>query len=124
MLIEAALKNAEVGCEQFFSLSGYVSEPCRTRLGVRTYERIELVAAILPKVHIDKEWAEQEYLIRCKAGAWKKDSSMDALKCWNFERVIDADLNLQPTPRALNFEQLLKEGEGSDVSAIVDLVED
>ena len=55
MTIEVALKNVEVGCERFFSLSGYVSAPLRTRLGVRTYERIALLAAILPKVYIDKE---------------------------------------------------------------------
>ena len=62
--------------------------------------------------------------MRCKAGAWKKESSMNALKCWNFERMLDADLHLQPKPRALTLEQLLKEGEGSDGSANVYLVED
>ena len=67
MLIEAALKNVEVGCEIFFSLSGYVSAPRQTRLGVRTYERISLLASILPKVYIDKEWVTQEYLMQCKA---------------------------------------------------------
>ena len=46
----------------------------------------------------------------CKDGAWKKESSIDALKCWNFDRVLDAELNRQPTPRALTLEQLLKEG--------------
>ena len=101
MLIEAALKNIEVGCELFFSLSGYVSEPCRTSLGVRTYKRIALLAAILPKVYIYKEWLAQEYLMRCKAGAWKKESIMDALKCWNFERILDANLHRQPTPIVL-----------------------
>ena len=60
----------------------------------------------------------------CKAGTWKKESSVDALKCWNFERMLDADLHRQPTPHALTLEQLLKKGEGSDGSAIVDLVED
>ena len=58
----------------------------------------------------------------CKAGAWKKESIMDALKRWNFERMLDADLYCQPTPCDLTLEQLLKEGEGSDGSAIFDLV--
>ena len=49
---------------------------------------------------------------------------MDALKCWNFERMLDTDLHRQPTPCALTLEQLIKEGDGSDGSAIVDLVED
>ena len=124
VLIETALLNVEVGCEQFFSLSGYVSAPCQTRLGVRTYERIPLLAAILTKVYIDKVWVAHEYLMSCKAGSWKKESSMDALNCWNFDRMLDAHLHRQPTPCTLTFEQLLKEGKGSDVSAIVDLVKD
>ena len=48
--------------------------------------------------------------MQCKAGAWKKESSMDAMTCWNFKRVIDANLHRQPTPRALTLDQFLKEG--------------
>ena len=48
---------------------------------------------------------------------------MDTMKCWNFERVLDADLHRQPTPRPDTWEQLLRKGEVSDGSAIVDLVE-
>ena len=62
--------------------------------------------------------------MRCKAGAWKKESSMDALKCWNFERMLDADLHRQPNPHALTLQQLLKEGQVSNGSATVNLVED
>ena len=91
---------------------------------MRTYERIALIAAILPKVYIDKEWVAQEYLMRCKAGAWKKESRMDALKCCNFECMIGADLHRQPTPTELTLEEFIKEGESSYGKAIVDLVED
>ena len=49
---------------------------------------------------------------------------MDALKCWNFEHVRDANLHRQPTRRAITLEQFLKEEKGSDGSAIIDLVED
>ena len=31
-----------------------------------------------------------EYVRRCKAGKWKKGAAKDALKCFNFERIIDA----------------------------------
>ena len=34
---EAARRIVEVGCEWFFGLSGYVSGPRQTNLGVRTY---------------------------------------------------------------------------------------
>ena len=62
--------------------------------------------------------------MRCKAGACKKESSTDALKCWNFECMLDADLHRQPNPRALTLEQFVKEGDGSDGSDIADLVKD
>ena len=61
---EAAMRNVEVGCERFFSLSGYISAPRRTRLGVRTYERLALLASNLPKLYVDKEWVAKEYLRR------------------------------------------------------------
>ena len=66
----------------------------------------------------------KDYLILCKAGARKKESITDALKCWNFERALDTNLHRQPNPRALILEKMLKEGEGSDGSATIDLVED
>ncbi len=39
---ETARHIVEVGCEQFFGLSGYVSGPRQTYLGVRMYERLAL----------------------------------------------------------------------------------
>ena len=37
-------RDVEVGCERFFGLSGYISSPRRTRLKVRTYERLTMLA--------------------------------------------------------------------------------
>ena len=37
----------DVGCERFFGLSGYISSPRQTRLGVRNYERLVMLASIL-----------------------------------------------------------------------------
>lgn len=105
----------EIGCERFFSLAGYVSDPRRTRLGVRTYERLALLAAIVNKVYIDKEWVAQEYLRRCKAGAWKSDLDEDAAKCWNLERILDAELVGGPTPVTLTVADLLGEGTDAEV---------
>ena len=82
-----------------------------------------MVAAILPKIYIDKKWVAQEYLRRCKAGAWKKESTMSALKCGSLEQIIDADLHCQSTTFGLTLNQLVKEEDG-DGSAVVDLVED
>merc|ERR1711862_1073045 len=43
----ASIRVVEVGCERFFSLSGYISSPLRTQLGVRTYERLAMLASIV-----------------------------------------------------------------------------
>ena len=102
----------EIGCERFFSLAGYVSDPRRTRLGVRTYERLALLAGIMNKVYIDKDWVAKEYLRRCKAGAWKKDLDDDAVKCWNLERILDAEMVGSPVPAPLTVDDLLGEEDG------------
>src|SRR5210317_1890960 len=95
----ASARCAEVGCERFFSLSGYVSAPRRTRLKVKTYERLAMLASIIPKMYIDLQWVAKEYLRRCEEGAWKKDDDEKAVKCWNLERVIDAELSGQRPPK-------------------------
>ena len=102
----------EVGCERFFSLSGYISAARRTRLGVRTYERIALLSSILQKVYIDVDWVAKEYLRRCKKGAWKKGLTDDAVKCWNLERILDAELQGVSKPEELTADDLIAEMNG------------
>ena len=108
---EAVRSAVEVGCERFFSVSGYVSAPRRTRLGVRTYERLALMAVILNTIYIDKKWVAEEYLWRCKAGTWSKERTEEALKCWNLERVIEAELMGKLEPEELTMEELIQEGQ-------------
>ena len=112
---ECSRRQVEVGCERFFSLSGYVSAPRRTRLGVRTYERLAMMASILNKVYVDKELVAKEYLKRCKKGAWKKENTVEALKCWNLERIIDAELMGDSHPSEITIEELIQE-EGETIS--------
>ncbi len=80
MEIGASCRVVEVGCERFFALSGYISSPKCTRLGVRNYERIAMLSSILRLVYVDPEWVSQEYLRRCKTGVWKEGDDKDALK--------------------------------------------
>ena len=112
---ECSRRQVEVGCERFFSLSGYVSAPRRTRLGVRTYERLAMMASILNKVYVDKELVAKEYLKRCKKGARKKENTVEALKCWNLERIIDAELMGDSHPSEITMEELIQE-EGETIS--------
>ena len=44
---EESRRIVEVGCERFFNLSGYVSSPKRTSLGVRNYERLAMLLCLL-----------------------------------------------------------------------------
>ncbi len=114
---EAAMKSVEVRCKQFFNLSGYVSAPKRTRLGVRTYKRFAMLALILPNVYVDKEWVANEYLRRCKCGAWKEKNTVEALKCWNLECIIDAEMFGKPPPTEMTLEQLVQEEDWANTSA-------
>jgi hypothetical protein len=81
----------EVGCERFFGISGYTSNSRRARLGVRSYERIAMLSHILRDVYIDDRWIAEEYLKHAKSGAWKEENIEEALKCWNLERVLEAE---------------------------------
>ena len=101
----------EVGCERFFGLAGYVSSPRRTRLGVRTYERLAMLASIVQNVFIDNEWVAKEYLRRCKNGSWKKGRTDDAVKCWNLERILDAQAFGRAEPEELTLDDLVGEEE-------------
>jgi hypothetical protein len=113
---EAAMKSVEVGCERFFYLSVYVSAPKRTRFSVRTYECLAMLAPILPNVCIDKEWVANEYLRRCKCGAQKKENEVEALRCWNLELIIDAEMLGKPTPTEMTLEQLVQQESSADTS--------
>ena len=93
---EAARRVVEVGCEQFFGLSGYISSPRHSRLGVHTYK-----ALIIQNVYIDNDWVAQQYIERGKRGSWKKENTEEALKCWNLERIIDAEQQGNDAPSAL-----------------------
>ena len=51
-----------------------------------------MLACLIRKIYIDERWVADEYLRRCKVGAWGKKNDEDALKCWNLERIIEAEL--------------------------------
>ncbi len=75
---QAARQVVEVGCERFFGLSGYISSPRRSRLGVRTYERVSMLALIIQSVHTDNKCVAQQYIEWCKKGSWKKKNTEEA----------------------------------------------
>jgi hAT family C-terminal dimerisation region len=66
----ACLRMNEVGCERFFSIAGYVSNPRRTSLKVRHYECLAMLKRNLQQVYIDENWVVQQYMTLEKTKAW------------------------------------------------------
>ena len=102
---EESRRIVEVGCERFFNLAGYVSSPKRTALLVRNYECLSMLSSLIQKVYVDEEWVAQEYLSRCKADRWKASEDEEALKCWNLERIIEAEMMAAPEPIDLTMDE-------------------
>lgn len=105
---EASRRVVEVGCERFFGLSGYISNPRRNTLGVRNYERIAMLAHMLNHIYIDPKWVAEEYMRRCKAKAWKTQATDESLKCFNLERIIEAEVFGKTTPKEVSMEEYLE----------------
>mgnify|MGYP006170537491 FL=1 len=108
-----------MGCKHFFGLSGYISSPRQSLLGVRNYERLAMLACILRTVYIDLELVAKEYLQRCKVGAWKTKNTEDALKCWNLERILDAESYGITLPAELTLDDLVNEERETTEQVIV-----
>ncbi len=111
---EAARHVVEVGCELFFGLSGYVFGPRRTKLCIRTYERLAMLMSIVQNVFIDDNWVANEYLNRCKKGKWTKQGNDDALKCWNLERIINSEEMGVEAPVEITLGNLVGKNEEED----------
>jgi hypothetical protein len=78
---------------------------------VRTYERLAMLTSIVQNVFIDDNWVANEYLERCKKNKWTKKNDDEALKCWNLERVIDAEEKGMEKMQPLTINDLLGEKE-------------
>ena len=78
-----------------------------------------MASSILNKVYVDVDWVANEYLRRCKTGAWKPENTRDAVKCWNLERALEAELDGLPAPAPVTEAELLLEEdeEGNEVAA-------
>ena len=81
---------------------------------MHTYKRVAMLASIIQNVYIDNDWVAQQYNERGKRGSWKKESTEEALKCWNLEPIIDAEHQGKDAPSELKMEDLLNEEAGRD----------
>ena len=70
--------------------------------------RRSLLLNIVQNMYIDPEWVASEYLKRCKKGAWKKENTVDALKCFNLERILTASQFNLETPDEVGMEKYME----------------
>jgi hypothetical protein len=87
----ASLRTNEVGCERFFSIAGYVSNPRRARLKVKHYETIAMLKRNMQQVYIDEDFVLSEYMEIDKVKSWSKEqtASDEVVTC--FESKIYAE---------------------------------
>ena len=68
-----------------------------------------MLAVMIKKVYIDYEWVAGEYLRRTKEKLWDTETTTEALKCFNLERMIDAELLGTAKPKELTLEEIVDE---------------
>ena len=85
-----------------------MSQPRRSQLGVRNYERIAMLSHLLNHVYIDPQWVAAEYLRRCKKGVWKKNNTAESLKCFNLERILEAKELGMEVPAEITIEEYME----------------
>jgi hypothetical protein len=109
----SAMRMNEVGCERFFSIAGYVSNPRRTRLKVRHYEALAMLKRNMQKVYIDEDWVVQQYM------TMEKDKSWDAMDTHNDKLVAALEQELYADDVGVPMESVpIDEGEGEVMTGV------
>jgi hypothetical protein len=80
-----------------------------------------LFSTILNCVNIDPDEVAKEFFTRCKKGAWKKDNTIECLKCFNLERVIAADSGMG-SPKSISLDEYIHNAEAEDrIADVIDV---
>ena len=69
---------------------------------------LAILAAMIQKVYIDYEWAAKEYLHCSREKAWDDETTKETLKCFNLERIIEAEFHGTFTPPELTIDNLFE----------------
>jgi hypothetical protein len=118
----ASMRVNEVGCERFFSIAGYVSNPRRTSLKVRHYEALAMLKLNIQKIYVDEEWVVQQYMHMEKNKAW------DAMEAQEDALVAELELEDYADDRGVTVEALQlsdidsmdEEAKGDPIAAVTD----
>ena len=96
----ASMRVNEVGCERFFSIAGYVSNPRRTSLKVRHYEALAMLKQNIQKIYVDEDWVVQQYM------HMEKNKSWDTTQTQEDELVAELELELYAGDHGVTVEAL------------------
>ena len=86
----SSLKTNEVGCERFFSIAGYVSNPRRTCLNVRHYESLAMLKRNMQHVFINEDWVVKQYMMLEKSKGWEERDNAEDKLVTDLERELYA----------------------------------
>jgi hypothetical protein len=78
-----------------------------------------LLTSIIQSAYNDNDWVAQQYIEQCKKGGRKKESTEEALKCWNLERIFDVEQQGKDAPSELEIEDLLNEEAGGTLHLLI-----
>jgi hypothetical protein len=60
-----------LGCERFFSIASYVSNPRQTQLKVKHYEAMEMLKRNMQQIYINEDWVVEQYQHMEKTKGWE-----------------------------------------------------
>ena len=70
-----------------------------------------MLANMVQNFYLDPDVVAQEYLRRCNAGSWKKENTLESLKCWNLERILDDEMRMKMPSTEITLEDFVAETE-------------
>ena len=68
-----------------------------------------MLSSIIQSIYIDPKWVAEEYLRRGRQKKWKMLDDEEALKCWNLELEIEAELDNEAYALELTMEDIIGE---------------
>jgi hAT family C-terminal dimerisation region len=110
----ASLRTNEVGCERFFSIAGYVSNPRRSSLKVHHYESIAMLKRNMQQVYIDEDWVVKQFVMKEKDKDWSEtDRRSD-------EMVAALEQELYASDLGVTLEAEVEQVEGEEAAMAAD----
>jgi hypothetical protein len=68
-----------------------------------------MLSSIIRSIYIDPKWVAEEYLRRGCQKKWKTLDDEEALKCWNLELEIEAELDNEAYALELTMDDIIGE---------------